>query len=199
MEVKDVKLSDLKPYENNPRRNEASVDNVVNSIKDFCFKVPIIIDKNNVIVAGHTRYKAAQKLGMDTVPCIIADDLTPEQVKAFRIADNKVGEDSEWNFFKLSEEIEGLEDAMGRYGFVESELESLVGLASDLNEALDDSLKMGAAGAFTPNLHPVEATDAVTDDDIKAEKEAIKERMIESSQQELKTIVCPYCGKEFQI
>ena len=81
MEIKDVKITDLKPYEKNPRMNDNAVPYVANSIKEFGFKVPIIIDKKNVIVAGHTRYKAAQQLGLETVPCIIADDLTPKQIR----------------------------------------------------------------------------------------------------------------------
>lgn len=89
------RLDELKPYENNPRRNDKAVDAVAASIEQFGFKVPIVIDNDNVIVAGHTRYKAAGKLNMDEVPCIVADDLTPEQIKAFRLADNKT---ASWMF-----------------------------------------------------------------------------------------------------
>ena len=88
MEIKNLKIQDLKPYEKNPRKNDEAVNFVAESIKQFGFKVPIIIDKNNVIVAGHTRFKAAKKLGISEVPCIVADDLTEEQIKAFRLADN---------------------------------------------------------------------------------------------------------------
>lgn len=97
MNIIEKHLNELKPYERNPRINDMSVENVANSIKEFGFKVPLVIDKNNVIVTGHTRYKAAEMLGYDTVPCIIADDLTEEQVKAFRLVDNKVSETSEWD------------------------------------------------------------------------------------------------------
>ena len=101
-------VEDIIPYENNPRKNEASVDYVANSIKEFGFKVPIIIDKENVIVSGHTRLKAAEKLGLKEVPCIIAEDLTEEQVNAFRLADNKVGELSEWDESLLGLELENI-------------------------------------------------------------------------------------------
>ena len=109
-EIKEMKIvykniEELKPYENNPRINDEAVEPVANSIKAFGFKVPIIIDKNNVIVAGHTRYKASQLLKLKKVPCIIANDLTEEQVKACRLADNKVSEKSEWNFELLDEEL----------------------------------------------------------------------------------------------
>lgn len=90
---------------------------VAASIKEFGFKVPIVIDKNNIIVAGHTRLKAAQKLGLSEVPVIVADDLTPEQIKAFRLADNKVGEIAEWDFEKLEEELKGLNINMSQFGF----------------------------------------------------------------------------------
>jgi len=91
MQIIEKKINDLTPYENNPRKNDKSVDYVANSISQFGFKVPIVIDSNGVIVAGHTRYKAAVKLKMETVPCIVADDLTEEQIRAFRLVDNKVG------------------------------------------------------------------------------------------------------------
>ena len=76
MNIVDIKLDDLKPYENNPRNNEEAIEPVANSIKTFGFKVPIVVDKNNIIIAGYTRYKAAKKLGLNKVPCIVADDLT---------------------------------------------------------------------------------------------------------------------------
>ena len=110
MEIQEKKIKDLIPYEKNPRKNDAAVEYVANSIKEFGFKVPIIIDGNGVIVCGHTRYKAAQRLKMKTVPCIIADDLSDEQIKAFRLADNKVSEKSEWNFDLLYEELDGIFD-----------------------------------------------------------------------------------------
>ena len=80
MNIVDIKLDDLKPYDNNPRNNEEAIEPVANSIKTFGFKVPIVVDKNNIIIAGHTRHKAAKKLGLNKVPCIIADDLTKDQM-----------------------------------------------------------------------------------------------------------------------
>lgn len=111
-------LGDIIPYENNPRNNKASIDRVAASIKEFGFKVPIVIDSAGVIAAGHTRYEAAKKLGWEQVPCIVADDLTPEQIKGFRLADNKVGESSEWDFDKLGEELDEIFDIdMEQFGF----------------------------------------------------------------------------------
>ena len=108
MEIVYKSVSELKPYENNPRDNSKAIDKVAESIKEFGFKVPIVIDKNNVIVTGHTRLKASEKLGLKEVPCIIANDLTEKQIKAFRLADNKVSDYSIWDNKKLLEELEEL-------------------------------------------------------------------------------------------
>lgn len=120
MEVVMMPIEELVPYENNPRKNDEAVSKVAESIREFGFKVPIIVDKDNVIVAGHTRLKAARELGFETVPVIKADDLTEEQVRAFRLADNKVGEFSEWDFEKLEEELEELSGfEMSQFGFAD--------------------------------------------------------------------------------
>ena len=123
---KDTK--EIKPYKNNPRFNENAVEYVANSIKEFGFKVPVIIDKNNVIASGHTRLKAAKLLGLDKIPCIIADDLTEEQIKAFRIADNRVSELAEWDFEKLDIELEDIEFDMTQLGI---DFDTSVNVAED--------------------------------------------------------------------
>lgn len=105
MQIEELEIGKIKPYEKNPRKNDAAVNGVAESIKQFGFKQPIVIDKNNVIVAGHTRYKAAKKLGLETIPCVRANDLTKEQVKAYRIADNKLNELATWDFVALDEEL----------------------------------------------------------------------------------------------
>lgn len=118
MNIIEMKLADIIPYENNPRRNEDAVQYVANSIKEFGFKVPIVIDKENVIVAGHTRALAAESLGMETVPVIVADDLTDEQIKAFRLADNKTAEMAGWDFEALELELGEIEEIdMADFGF----------------------------------------------------------------------------------
>lgn len=120
MQIEEMRVADLIPYENNPRKNDEAVEAVAASIKEFGFKVPIIVDADNVIIAGHTRLKAAQLLGMETVPAIRADDLTDEQVKAFRLADNKTAELAGWDFTALEAEMEELADFdMERFGFDE--------------------------------------------------------------------------------
>ena len=120
MNIIEKDINEIIPYINNPRKNDASVDRVAASIAEFGFKVPVVISSDNVIVTGHTRVKAAHKLGLDKIPCIIANDLTEAQIKAYRLADNKVGEASEWDLEKLDIELEGLFDFdidMSPFGF----------------------------------------------------------------------------------
>ena len=141
-------LDDIKPYENNPRNNDDAVRFVKNSIEQFGFKNPIIVDKDGVIVAGHTRYKAAQELGLTEVPTISADDLTPAQVKAFRIADNKTAERASWDSVLLREELEGLDFDMTDFGFEDFELDAL---NTDFDEnTLNDLFKDAPATAAEP-------------------------------------------------
>lgn len=122
MDIKVQKTEDLIPYEKNPRHNEGAITAVAKSIEKFGFKVPIVVDASNVIVNGHTRLKAAKYLGLKEVPTIIADDLTREQIKAFRLADNKVGEIATWDEELLNAELDELADLdldfdMTEFGF----------------------------------------------------------------------------------
>lgn len=118
MEIVSRSIDSIKPYEKNPRKNDDAVKYVAESIKQFGFKVPIVIDSDGIIVAGHTRYKAAKKLKLQEVPCIVADDLTEEQVKAFRLADNKVAEKAEWDFDLLGDELDDILNIdMEAFGF----------------------------------------------------------------------------------
>lgn len=118
MEIVTKGLHELIPYEKNARKNDKAVPLVAKSIEQFGFKVPIVIDRNNVIVCGHTRYKAAHTLGIEEVPCIIADDLTDQQIKAYRLADNKVAEVSKWDKGILSLEMNEIFDFdMSDFGF----------------------------------------------------------------------------------
>ena len=116
--VKWVKINDIKPYERNPRKNDDAVTAVANSIKQFGWQQAIVVDTEGVIIAGHTRYKAAKKLGLKTVPVKVADNLTDEQVKAYRLADNKTGELAEWDLDLLSAELDDIPDIdMTDFGF----------------------------------------------------------------------------------
>lgn len=134
VQIENKKLEELIPYINNPRNNDEAVDAVASSIKNFGFKVPIVIDSNGEIINGHTRLKAAKKLGLEKVPVIIADDLTPEQVKAFRIADNKVAEIATWNEELLNIELGELAELdfnMEEFGF--GDLEEIKEVKEDID------------------------------------------------------------------
>ena len=118
MKIELFPIDELKAYSNNPRRvPDEAVKTVANSIREFGFRVPVIVDKDNVIVAGHTRVMAARELGLEKVPCIVANDLTPEQIKAFRLADNKTAELTGWDFEMLDLELEELNLDMSNFGF----------------------------------------------------------------------------------
>ncbi|MEE1040646.1 MAG: ParB N-terminal domain-containing protein, partial [Lachnospiraceae bacterium] len=129
----------LKPYDKNPRMNEGGVNAVAESIKQFGFRVPIVCDKNYVIICGHTRLKAAQKIGLDRVPVIVADDLTEEQAKAFRIADNRTSDLSIWDNKLLLEELEALAGIDVFTGFDFNNIEELSILDEADSSALDES------------------------------------------------------------
>ena len=105
MNIIQLSLKEIHPYKNNPRKNDSSVEAVAASIKQYGFLVPLVISAGHEIIAGHTRYKAAAKLGLKSVPCVIADELSEEQIKAFRLVDNKVGELAEWDVDLLPLEL----------------------------------------------------------------------------------------------
>ena len=124
LKIEYIDIDKLIPYENNPRKNDIAVEAVAESIKEFGFKNPVIIDEDNIIIAGHTRIKAGKLLGIEKVPTIKVEDMTPEQIKAFRIADNKTSELATWDLEKLEEELENLDLYTG---FTEEEQEELLG------------------------------------------------------------------------
>jgi len=139
MKVKNVKLKDVISYKNNPRKNEPAIEVVMKSIEEYGFKVPIILDKDSVIVAGHTRVMAAERLGMKEVPAIYADDLNEKQIRAFRIMDNKSQEYAEWDKDLLSAEFKFLNDAgfdMELTGFTEEDIDADLKLNAAENENL---------------------------------------------------------------
>lgn len=124
MKIVEMKVADLIPYERNPRHNDEAVDYVAESIKQFGFNVPIVIDKDNTVVCGHTRLKAAKKLKIKTVPCVVKDDLTDEEIRAYRLADNRSAEKATWDIELLDMELAEIETIdMGLLGFDEEKEE----------------------------------------------------------------------------
>ena len=173
MKIEYININNIKPYKNNPRKNDNAIDKVMASIKEFGFKNPIIVDKNMEIITGHTRLKAAKKLKIKEVPIIRAEDLSEEQVKAFRIADNKAGEIAEWDIDLLLKEINQLE--LNNYnveltGFEINELNELKPLNNegiiedDFDEAPPENPVSKRGDIWTLGRHRLMCGDSVTND-----------------------------------
>lgn len=172
MKIQDVDLEKIIPYINNPRNNDDAVDALASSIHEFGWKQPIVIDRDYVIVIGHTRYKAAQKLGLKSAPCLFADDLSPSQIKALRLADNKIGEKASWDRDLLKIELENLQESdfdLALTGFDSLELEGIFNWG---NLNIDDF--------FTDNANA--DNESEPDEDLEDEDEYI---------------TCPHCGESF--
>lgn len=145
MNIEWKTLEEIRPYEKNPRKNEEAVQYVASSIKEFGWKQPIVIDKDGVIIAGHTRYKAAKELGLEKVPVITADDLTEEQVKAYRLADNKTGEFAQWDMDLLNQELNDiLELDMDEFGFLDEDEEERIDIS---DKVVTDEYELIVSGA----------------------------------------------------
>ncbi len=144
MQIIMMKITDVIPYEKNPRFNDDAVAAVAASIKEFGFQQPIVVDKDLVIIVGHTRLKAAEQLGLTEVPVLVADNLTPEQVQAYRIADNKTGEIAEWDYNLLPVEIKELQEAnfdLSLLGFDADELDKILNSSEEnvVTEGMTDA------------------------------------------------------------
>ena len=153
MKIQEFSIENVKPYEKNPRNNAAAVDKVAESIREFGFQQPIVVDNEGVIIAGHTRLQAAKKLGLQTVPVVIAEDLSDEQARAYRLADNKTAEFSGWDFDLLNEELFEIDDIdMAAFGFDMSAFADGIGggleepKAVDLDSASGDSIECPNCG-----------------------------------------------------
>ena len=174
MKVKDLPLDDITPYWRNPRDNSGAVEAVKASIREFGVQQPLVVDKDNVIIAGHTRYRAMVELGMQTAPVVVAD-LPPRKAKAYRIADNKTAEKAEWDVSKLVAELREVADEVDMNDFFDpAELERLLagagGMRFDLPDQADiDKAADAAAGQY---------------DDVHEAKQA--------GQVE---VICPHCGE----
>lgn len=169
MNIQEMELKDVHPYENNPRKNDDAAQYVAESIQQFGFKVPIVVDKNNIIVTGHTRYKAAKKLKLETVPVIKADDLTEEQIKAYRLADNKVAEKAQWDFDLLREELEGIFDLdMEALGFEELaiDLDDKEAEEDDFDEALPAEPESQPGQVYKLGNHRLMVGDSTNQEDV---------------------------------
>lgn len=181
MQTVTLKLTEIRPYWRNPRKNDDAIDAVMQSIRDYGMNQPIIVDAENVIIAGHTRYKALQKLGVKEVPCVVKTDLTPQQVKAYRIADNKTSELATWEMDKLIPELREIEDIDDM---------SVYFPAISLDELLQETA--GAQQTFTnPTQESIgrieEKLHMTFEDRSKAQQSAYVE------------VICPHCTESFHV
>ena len=169
MDVVMMSIKDVKPYEKNPRINDNAVEAVANSIKEFGWRQPIVVDKDNVIIAGHTRWKAAKKLKMKEVPVIVAADLSEEQVRAYRIADNSTGELATWDYDLLMPEIADLDFDMSEFGLeltdTEAPLENIEEDDYEPPETLTPVVKLGEI--WRCGNHVLLCGDATNEDDVR--------------------------------
>lgn len=145
MQVKNVPINEVHEYPNNPRKNDDAVEYVANSIKEFGWQQPLVVDSEGVLIVGHTRLKAAEKLGLKEVPVVVADNLTDEQVKAYRLADNKTGEMASWDWEAMNlelEDIDWLDLDMEKFGFC---------VMPNLDDLFDNNVASGNEGGSTSN------------------------------------------------
>ena len=170
MQIIEKSIDELIPYAQNPRCNDEAVDAVASSIASFGFNVPCVIDSHNVLITGHTRLKAAKKLGLKTVPCICADSLTPAQVKAYRLADNKVSELASWDMSLLESELAQLDDLqfdMTPFGFEEISDDESSEESDVLPEMESDSEPVSRLGdVWQLGRHRLMCGDATSYDDV---------------------------------
>ena len=168
MEVRNLKIDEIKPYENNPRNNLDAVNATANSIKEFGWQQPIVVDKDMVIIAGHTRYLAAKKLGCDTVPVVVASNLSDEQVRAYRLADNKTGELAEWDFKLLDTELQDILDIdMSDFGFELDISEDEEVKEDDFDEEVSEEPKSKLGQIYQLGRHRLMCGDSTNSESVK--------------------------------
>lgn len=168
MEVRNLKIDEIKPYENNPRNNLDAVNATANSIKEFGWQQPIVVDKDMVIIAGHTRYLAAKKLGYDTVPVVVASNLSDEQVRAYRLADNKTGELAEWDFKLLDTELQDILDIdMSDFGFELDISEDEEVKEDDFDEEVPEEPKSKLGQIYQLGRHRLMCGDSTNSESVK--------------------------------
>ena len=195
MRVTLTEIEKIKPYDRNPRKNAAAVAKVAGSIENFGFRQPIVVDSEMVVIAGHTRLEAAKSLGLKKVPITIAKDLSAEQVRAYRIADNQVADQSEWDEELLAIELGELQESfdINLLGFEPEELErALAGLS------LEDDPSVDAAG-YEPNLTPATDGGQVSPEDISRTAQHMRDQFASAQTDKLVTVMCPHCAGEFSL
>ena len=227
MNVIEIAVDKLMPYWHNPRKNEGTVEKLIKSIKKYGFNVPLVVNKDMVLITGHARLKAAKKMGLQTVPCVVVD-LTEEQAKKYRIADNKIQESTEWNDEALFKELREIGDPLDLVdmGFTAKEVENIIGdISSLIDEAAGVEIDEIPEYAITPaqRAETVPMPDFGADEDkyspqptLEAKKVSAEElerqlrerekelsgRFVRESYEQTKyenVVVCPHCGQQFKV
>lgn len=179
MEVVQVPLEEIQPYWRNPRKNDAAVAPVKASIERYGMRQPLVLDVNNVIIAGHTRYRALRELGWATAPCVIAHDMPADRVREYRLVDNSTAEFAEWDMEAMIPELRAFTDMEAMQEFFPKH---------DLDDLLADS----TGGEHKP----------VTQDQVDARQEKLQDQFRDASENaksEMVTMVCPHCGEEYEV
>lgn len=210
MNVIELAIDKVVPYWHNPRNNEKTVERLAVSIRDFGFNVPLVLDKNYVVITGHARLKAAKKLGLATVPCVITD-LDERKAKKYRIADNKIQELTDWQEDALFKELQEIGDKMEllEIGFNMGEIEKAVGSFEDLEEVLEevereeedaDVVEVVAVAPAAVGMSVEEK--AKLEEQLRKREAELAGRFVKESYEEHakdNLIACPHCGKSFKV
>ena len=212
MKIQEVPIDEITPYWHNPRKNDKTVERLVENIRKYGFQVPLVLDKNKVVIAGHARLKAAKKLGMQTVPCNIVN-LSEEEAKRFRISDNKIAELSEWEQDSLYKELREIGDKMEllEMGFDLDEINSVIGNQEEFMDEMEDQGEYVVAEAgvveqeeFVPKTFYSEPTytEAELEAKLKQREAELENRFAKESYEQTKydnLVHCPFCGQEFKV
>ena len=228
MNVVDIEVGKLMPYWHNPRNNDGTVEKLIKSIKKYGFNVPLVVNKDMVLITGHARLKAAKKMGLATVPCVMVD-LTEEQAKKYRIADNKIQESTEWNDDALFKELREIGDPMDiiDMGFSAEDVKNIIGdIESLVEEATNitieeaptyqvapaqraevfiapDGEDEGSAPAFIqPTMEPNKTSMEELERRLREREKELSGRFVKESYEQTKydnVVVCPHCGQQFKV
>lgn len=187
MQTIELRVDEITDYERNPRKNDQSVEKTAHAINEYGFLVPIIVDPGNVVIDGHLRLKAARLLGLETVPCVVVDDLDPVKIKALRLSVNRIAQDAGWDEDLLRMELTDLLDSgyeIELAGFETNEIGRLLDELADTPE-------------FEPTLEPETSLSSTTQEDLDKTDKKLGERFSEAGADNYKGVICPHCGEEF--
>jgi ParB-like chromosome segregation protein Spo0J len=187
MQTIDLRVDQIRDYDRNPRKNDDSVEKTAHAINEYGFLVPILVDPGHVVIDGHLRLKAARMLGMETVPCVVVEDLDPVKIKALRLSVNRIAQDAGWDEDLLRLELTDLLDDGYEIELAGFETNEIGRLLDELADSPD----------FAPTLEPETSISSVTQSDVDKTEKKLGERFSEAGADNYKGVICPHCGQEF--